>query len=82
MFPSSLFYAVFTSKYFLSGHNSKKQLHISLSEAVLDIFSEAATRSLKTPNIHRSSHTLKKYLLHIFFHKQSHIFFKKQPPIP
>ena len=57
----------FTSKYFLSRHNSKKQLHIFfLSETVVNIFSEAAARSLKYIEIFLEVASHKKYQLHSF----------------
>ena len=78
----------FTSKYFLSGHNflSEAVSHFfllidfrSTRTFFLNIFSEAAARSLKKHwNVSRSSHTIfniKKYQLHTFFQKQSHKFF-------
>ena len=63
----------FTSKYFLSRHNSKKQLHIFfLSEIVVNIFSEAAARSLKHIEIFLEVATHKKYQLHSFCTKYTH----------
>ena len=52
-FPLFLF-KLFYYKYFLSGHNSKKQLHIFFSEAVAHFsryLSEAVARSLKKHEI-------------------------------
>ena len=62
----------FQSKYFLSGHNSKKQLHIFLSEAVVDIFSKAAARSLKNIELFLEAATHKKIAAHFLSEVVAH----------
>ena len=66
MFPSCFILICFSlQNSFLSGHNSKKQSHIFsfnkyVSEAVVNIFSEAAARSLKNIEMFLEAATHKK----------------------